>query len=307
MLAKLLSISPQEVTFARRSFPDGPLRPRLETICRSFLDAYHAALADPGAAAVMAHVETLPPDLQGFAAEGAGMALALRDALTPRRGHSLADLVGGPGERFTYLVHVGAGWAEARIGPWLGRRPRRQLDRQFVWLADDGHGFHDGYFHTARCHAGWRPRTLRGYALRAYDHGIGRSLWFSTCADPRRIAATIAALPAARRGDLWSGVGLAAAYAGGAEPADLALLADAAGTHRGHLAMGAAFAVETRVKAGAVPAEAVVACRALCDRSIEEMAATVAARRPDADVPEEHFYERWRSGVLQDLSLEDVA
>ena len=307
VLARLFTISPREIDFRRRGFPDRPLRPRLETIGRSFLEGYHAALADPDAASVMARVETLPPDLQGFAAEGAGMALALRGALSPRRRSRLAELLAGPGARFTYLVHVGAGWAGARLGARLGRRPRRRLDARFAWLADDGHGFHDGFFHTARVHAGWRPRALSGYALRAYDQGIGRSLWFSTCADPERIAATIAALPAERGGDLWSGVGLAATYAGGADPADLALLAAAAGPHRGHLAQGSAFAVETRLHAGAVPDAAVVACRALCARSIDETAAAVAASRPDPEVPETLFYERWRCGVREQLALEEVA
>lgn len=307
VLARLFTMSPQEVDFRRRGFPDGPLRPRLESIGRSFLDGYHAALEEPDAAAVMARVETLSPDLQGFAAEGAGLSLALRDALTPGRRSRLAELLAGPGARFTYLVHVGAGWAAARLGAWLGGRPRRRLDARFAWLADDGHGFHDGFFHTARCHAGWRPRALSGYALRAYDQGIGRSLWFSACADPRRIAATIAALPAERGSDLWSGVGLAATYAGGAEPADLALLAAAAGPHRGHLAQGSAFAVETRVQAGAVPEAAVVACRALCERSIDETAAAVAACRPDPEVPETLFYERWRCRVREHLALEEVA
>lgn len=307
VLARLFTISPQEIEFRRRGYPDGRLRPRLEAIGQSFLDGYHVALADPDAAAVMARVETLPPDLQGFAAEGAGMALALRDALTARRRSGLTELLTGPGARFTYLVHIGAGWAAARLGTWLGGRPRRRLDGRFAWLADDGHGFHDGFFHTARCHAGWRPRALSGYALRAYDQGIGRSLWFSTCADPRRIAATIAALPAERGSDLWSGVGLAATYAGGAEPADLALLVAAAGPHCGHLAQGSAFAVETRVQAGAVPEAAAVACRALCARSIDETAAVVAACRPDPEVPEAHFYERWRCRVREHLALEEVA
>ena len=63
------------------------------------------------------------------------------------------------------------------------------LDPLLGWLALDGYGFHEGYFH-------WRetveqqavPVRLKGYARRGFDQGLGRSLWFVKGAEVGRIA-----------------------------------------------------------------------------------------------------------------------
>ena len=86
-------------------------------------------------------------------------------------------------------ILLGAGWAYARL-PWLRFRPdhaARHFDPLMQWLALDGFGFHEGYFSWARAgESQVIPPGIRGYARRAFDHGLGRSLWFVNCADARR-------------------------------------------------------------------------------------------------------------------------
>ncbi len=72
-------------------------------------------------------------------------------------------------------------------------------------------------------------------------------------ADPERIAHTVGSFPQDRRPHLWSGVGLAACYAGGASDAELDRLRAHAGPYWHHLAQGAAFAAEARRRGGHVP------------------------------------------------------
>jgi len=48
----------------------------------------------------------------------------------------------------------------------------------------DGFGFHEGYFQWSRSvRKKALPKGVNGYALRAFDQGLGRSLWFVECAD----------------------------------------------------------------------------------------------------------------------------
>ena len=125
------------------------------------------------------------------------------------------------GDAHWYMMHVGAGWAVARL-PWARRNFERAMRRYhplYRWLMLDGYGFHEGFFYTERVRSTRRmpPRRLSHHAARVFDQGLGRSMWFSQGADPERIVRVIRALPVNRQADLWSGVGLAASYAGGVD------------------------------------------------------------------------------------------
>jgi enediyne biosynthesis protein E3 len=298
-------ISEEEAKFSRRGFlcPDSAARVRLERVGVTFLAGYHAALADEGQAALAGRLCAVEPGLRGFAFEGAGMALELLDHLSPRRRDRLPRFLDGAGEPHRYMLHVGAGWAMARLPLGLRRRVGR-LDPLLRWLAYDGYGFHEGYFHWRRYRAGRAaPRRLLGYERRAFDQGLGRSLWFAEGAEVGRVAAAVEGFPEARRGDLWSGVGLACTYAGGASRSAIESLRASAGRFAPHLAQGAAFAAAARLKAGNPEPHTELACSLLCGRSADEAAhvTDMALRRlpPDGDTP---AYEVWRRRIRELLT-----
>src|SRR3954451_13341720 len=114
----LFGISFEEVTFARRGFNASAARERLEHIGRSFLHGYHAALCDDGPDVLAANLEEVDRESCGFAYEGAAMGLTLLDHLSLWKRRRLLTLLNGAGSRHTYMVHVGVGWAIARL-PWL--------------------------------------------------------------------------------------------------------------------------------------------------------------------------------------------
>ena len=216
-----LGLSLDEATFARRGFraSDASARLRLEQIGRTFLQGYHAALEEDNLDHLLSRLHEVEIESRGFPFEGAAMGLFLLDQLTPWRRDRLRAFLNGPGAPHIYMGYVGAGWALAQ----LAREPPRALarfDPLLGWLAVDGYGFHQGYFHPRRSvDEHQTPRRVSGYALRVFDQGLGRSLWFVEGADVARIAATVAGFSVARRPDLWSGVGLACAYAGGVDSA----------------------------------------------------------------------------------------
>ena len=60
----------------------------------------------------------------------------------------LGTFLNGVGSRHAYMIHVGVGWAIARV-PWLRRNFDHavgHLDPLLCWLAADGNGFSDFYF-----------------------------------------------------------------------------------------------------------------------------------------------------------------
>jgi enediyne biosynthesis protein E3 len=309
LLRRLLGIAPVEATFARRGFAAADVEARewLEGVGLTFLDGYNAAL-EWHADALPARLDAAEPAMRGFAYEGAAMSLALLDALTPWRRRRIVSFLHDAGGRHPYMVHVGVGWALARLRFPLRGVPRG-MDPLLGWLVADGYGFHEGYFHPRRyVDAGARPPRVSGYALRVFDQGLGRSLWFVHGADPARIAYAISRFAAKRRGDLWSGAALACAYAGGPRRGDLSALVEVASTYRPALAQGAAFAAKARHRAGNPAAHTDLACRALCGVGADAAAAVTDAAldglAPRGDLP---AYEVWRLRIQQYFAAEDRA
>jgi hypothetical protein len=300
-LTALLRQDYAQVDFGLRRFRlrQGAARPVLESSARAFLDGLNAVADTPRVDAVADRIDALDPALRGFGYEGAAMGCALLDLLTVSRGRRVTELLDGPGRDYVHLAHVGVGWAYARLGlrPWWGLPVGDPVLR---WLGWDGFGFHQGFFHAdatvgrCRVEVGLRPEQR---AIR--DQGLGRMLWFHECADPGGVALRIGEFPPARRADLWSGIGLAATYAGGATAEELADLRYLAADHRAHLAQGCAFACAARTRSGVVPEHVECAATVLADASVSEAAGWTDSVLPELgpNPSSAAHYERWRAGI----------
>lgn len=325
---RVLGISPDEVSFARRGFPgrDSPVRERLEEIGRTFVAGYHVGLRETRPDRLGELLGEFDNEVRGFAFEGAAMALALLDILTPWRSRRVSGLLDGPGRLHTYMVHIGVGWAMARLrrrlkdtgsgagatvggaieGAVKGRLPG--LDPLLGRLVADGYGFHEAFFDWRRYVEGQSvPKRLAGYDRRMFDHGVGRCLWFVDGAEVERVSKTVAAFPDQRRRDLWSGVGLACAYAGGIERASVEALREAAGSSLPFVAQGAAFAAKARERAGNPAPHTELACEILCGMSAVEAAditdAALEALPSDGGEP---AFEVWRRRIQSGFAREDT-
>ena len=138
--------------------------------------------------------------------------------------------------------------------------------------------------------------------MRVFDQGLGRSLWFVDCAEPLRISDTIASFSRDRHADLWSGVGLAAAYTGTANRNQLETLRDESRDFRLHLAQGAAFAAKARQRAGNPTIHTDLACRIFCGITADDAAqvADEAMRGLNGD----EQYEIWRERIRMSIERE---
>ncbi|HSE17851.1 MAG TPA: DUF1702 family protein [Pyrinomonadaceae bacterium] len=304
---RFLGLSPAEASFAKRGFSAGEekARQRLEQIGVTFLNGYHAALEETGLVSLARRLATIEAELSGFAFEGAAMGLTLLDCFTPWRKDRWRTFTEGLANHHIYMMHVGLGWALARL-----RRPvtsfLARLDPLLGWLAVDGYGFHEGYFSWPRyVERQAIPVRLNGYERRVFDQGLGRSIWFVKGANVTSIVNAINAFPAARHDDLWSGVGLACAYAGGCNRTAIESLRSAAGEHLAALAQGVSFAAKTRQRAANLTPHTQAVSRVICGQSAEDLAAITDAAledlHEDNGLP---AYEVWRRRIQNKITLE---
>lgn len=304
ILNKLLNIDHSEVTFARRGFfaarPE--VRDRLEHVGTIFLVGYHAALQENTLEGVTEKLERVELEYRGFAYEGAAMALAFRDAIVPGS-NLLAEFMEGLGKRHIYMLHVGAGWACARL-PWLRCRIEKvicKFDPVLRWLVLDGYGFHQGYFHF-KGPVTTAVKRLSMEARRVFYQGFGRSMWFIHGCDFHQISKVISGFPALYQGDAWSGIGLACAYAGGSASPDMAEGVSLAGRFHCALAQGAVFAAKARQLAGNVARHTEQACAVVAHMSAEGAAALCDRAFTQVDRNSPSPYQQWRELVQSHFS-----
>lgn len=210
----------------------------------------------------------------------------------------MSEFLDGAGKPHVYMVHVGAGWAWARL-PVNIRRAGKRLDPVLGWLAFDGWGFHEGFFHWPKYIDGRPlPKKLKGFERRVFDQGFGRSLWFVNGGNIELIAQTISVFSPDRQSDLWSGIGLAATYAGIVSEAALGELREKSGLFQPWLAQGAAFAAKARQRAGNMTDYTGRAAKILCGLSADDAARltdeALENLPADSDVP---AYEIWRRRI----------
>ncbi|MFE9020822.1 DUF1702 family protein [Streptomyces sp. NPDC007808] len=275
-----------------------------EPVARTLVDSFYLTMNHPRHEDLVPRLDATPPELRGIAYEGAGMGLMLLDSIAPYT-KRLPAFVHGPGAPYRCLVLIGAGLVLPRVPV----RPERFLARQdpfLRWLVMDGYGFYEGFF-------SWRdtverhrvPRRIHGYASRAFDQGLGRSLWFSTGANVERIIDTVNSFPSRRQGDVWSGIGLACAYAAGVmDRKAVVTLLEAAGEHGADLATGTAVASIFREQSGLPAPHTDLACEAVWGRGGEAVAAVAheAGRRLERPGADDRWdprpaYERWRQKI----------
>jgi hypothetical protein len=298
LLNRALLLRPATLDRAQRGFAAAAspaTQAKLDAVVQSFASGFnHAVVPDsapePG---------TLPHELTGFAVEGAAMGATVLDLITFSGGRRLSALAGEYGDRYTHLIHVGAGWAFARLHsqPWHRIRFGQPLLR---WLAWDGWGFHQAFFAPQRVFTTHLiDRAARSEVRPVADQGFGRALWFYAGAEPARVAEIIAGFPPERRCDLWAGIGLASCYTGAQPPPVLDQLLGAAHGYRDHLGQGAAFAAKAHVLSGEVPPGSAASIEVLTGATAEIAAGWTdqALTAPIGAASDLAAYQAWRNGI----------
>ncbi|MGQ0842203.1 DUF1702 family protein [Actinokineospora sp.] len=314
-----LALTPKltDVTFRVRGFPGArsSAAATLEAIPQAVICGFEWGIEARDLWETERRLALVEPEQRGFAYEGAAMAATVRDAMRAGVGTRARDLLLGPGHPHIFLTYIGIGFALARLPRVLWKKAVPDLTGSpfhptMSWLAVDGYGFDKAYFHTKRwvdeqyVPPAYPWEGVPEYFPRAVDQGIGRALWFIHGADPAGVAAAVGRFAEHRRADLWSGVGLAATFAGGCPEPGLATLRAAAGEYWSELALGVVFAIKARTYAEFVPAHSALAARTLADLSVEaavEIADSTAVHTNGSTA--EPAYELWRARIRAAVTL----
>lgn len=304
-----------EVTFAKRGFPAAPpsVTEHLEAIPQAVICGFEWGIEARNQWEVQRRLSMVDPGLRGFAYEGATMAFTILDTMG-KRGHRTRDLLLGPGAEHIFLAYIGMGFAMARLPKPLWKKVLPDLEGCeyhpiMSWLAVDGYGFDRAYFDTQRwVHGQHVPAAYPwegapDYFLRAVDQGIGRALWFICGANVPGVASAVGRFASHRQADLWSGVGLAATFAGGCGPDGMTALRRASGEYWSELALGMVFAIKARDYAAFVPEHSRAAAMALADLSVQAAVALADGTRPGGPAAGgEPAYEAWRQNIRDRLA-----
>ncbi|HUZ25820.1 MAG TPA: DUF1702 family protein [Streptosporangiaceae bacterium] len=312
----VMTPSMSSVSFGGRGFPvtASGATERLEAIPQTVVCGFEWGIDARSLWEVERRLNMVDPELRGFAYEGVAMAFTVLDAISPGRGHRTRDLLLGSGQPHIFLAYIGIGFAMARLPRPLWKKVMPDLTGSafyptMTWLAVDGYGFDRAYFDTKnwvdqqKAPPSYPWLGSSAYFLRAVDQGIGRALWFIHAAQASGIAAAVGRFASHRQADLWSGVGLAAAFAGGATADGMAALRVAAGEYGGDLAQGAVFAATARAFSEVVPEHTEVTVMALAGLSVT--AATtlgVESAVETSDSPAVPAYELWRQKIRDHFS-----
>nr|WP_042181995.1 DUF1702 family protein [Kibdelosporangium sp. MJ126-NF4]CTQ88613.1 UnbL [Kibdelosporangium sp. MJ126-NF4] len=318
----LMTPSFTEVTHEKRGFPPGPaeVAEHLEAIPQAVLCGFEWGIDTRSPWELERRLSLIRPEQLGFAYEGATMACTILDAMRGGRGHKTRDLLDGPGRPHIFLAYIGIGFAMARLPRPLWRRVVPDLVNSspyhptMSWLAVDGYGFDRAYFDTRK----WVDRQFvpapypwqgkPGYFRRAVDQGIGRALWFIHGGRPEDVADAVGRFAPTRHADLWSGVGLAATFAGGTTRDGLGQLRRLAGEYHADVALGMVFAVRARTFAGFVPQHTEWAATVLgdvnVDTAVEVSDRTTVSGAADEreNTATEPTYELWRQKIRAHFS-----
>lgn len=309
----LLAPSMEDVTFAKRGFPAGASSEsqHLESIPQHVILGFEFGIEFGDRPDSLQRLDMVEREFRGFAYEGATMAFTLLDVMPGRRSDRTRRFLDGHGAPHLFLAYVGIGFAMSHLPRVLWSKVLPDLrETRFhptvSWLAVDGYGFDRAYFDTKRwIHEQYVPKPYpwQGapeYFGRACDQGIGRALWFMHGANVAGVAAAVGAFAPHRQADLWSGVGLAAAYAGAADAEQLKELRNASGEFRPEMAQGAVWAALARAHASLETPHTEIAAQVLCDMSVLEAAELTerasAGFTGNGPTPD---YEVWRGRVQE--------
>lgn len=278
---------------------------QFEPVARNLVGGFQTALDDDRFDVLVPRLNSIDGEFRGIAYEGAGMGLMLLDSLGPWK-KRLKAFIAGPGAPYDWLLYIGAGLVLPRV-PMRPERFLVKLDPFLCWFVMDGYGFYEGFFSGRRSineHVVPARIAGTGYGCRAFDHGLGRSIWFSTGANVERIVATISTFPEDRQADLWGGIGLACAYAAGVVDREaINALRIAAGPHGPAMIAGAAVAATFRMQTGGVAAHTDLACEVLCGLSSEMVAQIASLARNNLPTDgAEPAYEIWRQRLADQFA-----
>ena len=242
---------------------------RMENIKAIFQDGKNFASQSDSINTLTQCLEKINPEFRSVAYEGASMALALKDLTNNNALKRWKELL-GVSQNHAGQIHIGLGWAigEARPQDFFFMN---SIDPKIEFRVWDGCGYYDGIFRQRQTIKNkTRQENISEKNYKAYDEGVGRSVWYNCKGDPIKVSAMIQTFPSSRQADLWRGVGIACTYVGGSDESVLKELFTLAEKHSVQLSIGAAMVAKSRTLANSITKDVELSCNTWCNLSTQE-------------------------------------
>lgn len=267
---------------------------RMVTIMEVFQAAKSFVAQENNLEKIAVFCNGLNPEFISIAYEAASMSIALRDY---EKANSLMEWQIFE-EKFSKLhrtqIHVGLGWALAQqnISSEVISESFSTLLK--CWIAD-GRGYYDGLFRSRQT---IKRKEFPGFIsvkeLAPYHQGIGRSLWYISKGDAKKVYELLTGFALERQSDLWRGIGIAVAYVGGSDDATLKSLSAFSGIFRRQLSCGILLALRSRFYANCFSPYTANCCKIICNMSsIDAINIAISAEQED--------YSEWLRTIEKNL------
>ncbi|MEP7169077.1 MAG: DUF1702 family protein, partial [Bacteroidota bacterium] len=229
-----------------------PIELKMENIKTMFQYAKKIASECDDIDAIIKHLENTDPEFRSVGYEGVAMCLALKNfspGESPRTNNNplkLWNSLLSVSPNHSPQIHIGLGWAIAESKP-IDLTFLDAVNSMMQFRVWDGCGYYDGIFRQRQTIKNQlRNDIVKEKNFKAYDEGIGRSLWYSCKGDPAKVSGMIQTFSSSRHADLWRGVGIACSYVGGSDDNILKNIFSLSGKHSIQLKTGAVMIAKSR-------------------------------------------------------------
>lgn len=188
-----------------------------------------------------------------------------------------------PFSEATFGLGVGAALSHLGLEPQI---PESEKDSFWAFMVMDNYGFTEAIYRWRRT-LGKReiPNLGDRMAQRAFDHGVGRSVFFVSGGNVDIVCETIERFEVWRQPDLWHGFGLTAGHWAALDESDFRKILKRAGPFRKYVQSGVALATTLRVGTNEVSDYSDAVGRIACGASSAEIALLSSSCLPGGAEP----------------------
>lgn len=219
---------------------------------------------------IIPSLEEESPEYRSIAYEGASFEIAMKDLATNNKLHPWKEFKNAS-RIHSFHVDIGLGWAFAKTGvsPQSYVESINDLSGSMVL---DGIGYyHSLYKGRSTLKNKTVPPAIEGKNLDLFDQGVGRRLWYMAKGNEQEAIELLHNFAASRHGALFRGIGIACGYVGGCKEHQLKYLKEISASHLGQLQFGITLAGVSRVISETVTPDIDLACRIICDKTLDEL------------------------------------
>ncbi|MBX9724623.1 MAG: DUF1702 family protein [Candidatus Obscuribacterales bacterium] len=290
-------LDPQGVSAAPKQDVKSRRQDRVQNVMNLMLHGFNAAL-ETDAATLTKHLSGMSLIDQSIMYEGAFMALGSID-LAGSANLERVSAVDGFNGAWVKQMFQGLGGAIWKLDIPVAFYPA-EVNQSWGWLAISGYGCHGGYFNWPQfIHRQEIPVGMKGLSRKAFDQGIGSSMWFVSGCEPKLILELISKFPEERKADLWNGLGLAIGIWGMEDRKDLIRLLNGAKKYRAQFQAGVGFGVWVRAQAKEVTDYSEGACHTICCASVDYIESSISNQLSDiGGAPKDSIeFLKWKNNV----------